>query len=112
MCHNGEKVYFDWMNPIRRVDLLKTGKLSLDTIGLTAITAAFQMGCTEIHLIGIDFCPSPDGHIYFYNGNTAHQYFRPGKEQEMVSFINRAIESMKGRGVKFFNHSPYSKVQV
>jgi len=112
MCHNGKRVWFDWQKRLQRVDLFKTGKLSLNTISLTAITAAFQMGCTEIHLIGIDFCPHPDGGIYFYNNGKQTQYFKPNKHHAMLSRINRAIEQMKGVGVKFFNHSSYSLVEV
>ena len=112
MCHNGKRILFDWMKRLNKVDLFKTGKLSLTTIGLTAITAAFQMGCSEIHLIGIDFCPHPSGGIYFYDNGRSTQYFRPDRQKTMLSNINRAIESMKGCGVKFINHSSYSMVEV
>lgn len=112
MCHDGKRVWFDWMRKLHKVDLFKTGKLSLNTISMTAITAAFQMGCTEIHLIGIDFCPHPDGGIYFYNNSRTKQYFKPRVEDSKLHIINRAIQQMKDIGVKFFNHSPYSKVKV
>jgi len=112
MCHAGKRIWFDWNRRANKVDMFKTGCLSINTIGLTAITAAFQMGCSEIHLIGIDFSPSPDGYIYFYNKNKSGHYFRERKEPQMLSTMNRAINDMKSCGVKFYNHSPYSKVEV
>lgn len=112
MCHRGDKIPFNWNRHISKVDLFKSGKLTLNTIGLTAITAAFQMGCTEIHLIGIDFCPSPEGRIYFYNNAKSDRYFRPRYANRKLDMIQRAIDSMKDCGIKFFNHSPYSMVKV
>lgn len=115
---NARDISFRYRNPSTGVDVEKTGALSMvGTVALTALTAAYQLGASEIHLIGIDLKATPERH--HFNGCSSH--YIPGgthvieKVHELGATI-RAFENAtklyQAEGVKVVNLSKNSLLEV
>jgi len=62
----GRDIRYEYMTPSGKVDIDKTGRLSMRGTGaLPAVTSAFQMGASEIYIIGVDLRCAPDGQVYY-----------------------------------------------
>jgi hypothetical protein len=107
-----ERVRFQWSKPQHKLQPYGTGQLAFSTIGLTAISAAFQMGCSEIHLAGIDLCSDEEGHMYFYNRGRVGKYFNKKQHDRHVPCMQAAIDSIKAHGVKVVQRNKRAAVTV
>lgn len=115
---DGEKLRFFYRNPSTGIDVEKTGKLSMvGTVALTALTAAYQMGASEIHFIGIDLKATTEKH--HFTGCSSH--FVPGgthiiesvdELRATIRAFENAIKLYQAAGVKVVNLSRDSILEV
>ncbi|MEE8573963.1 MAG: hypothetical protein V3T30_01005 [Thermodesulfobacteriota bacterium] len=105
-------ISFKYMSPSSMVEIKKTGRLSMRGTGaLPAFTAAYQMGASEIYLIGIDFKPGPDGRIYYREcPKKQPRYYQlsDGESPELQATLRAfddAFKKYKDAGVKIYNLS-------
>lgn len=110
-----ERVRFLFKEPIMsHLDTERTGRLSMyGSVGLVAFSAAFQMGCDPICLIGIDF--TGHGHrLYFSDAQPREEerpaYMRPDRNELNIHAINRAISQARAAGTRVVNLSKNSRV--
>lgn len=111
------RVRFFFKEPIMsHLDTARTGRLSMyGSVGLVAFSAAFQMGCNPIYLIGVDF--TGDGNrLYFYEAESQSRLWRPYREPKVndlnVHAFNRAILRARESGTRVVNLSKISRVTV
>ena len=111
-------ISFEYTNPSMKIDIHKTGKLSKrGTVAMPAFTAAYQMGASEIYLIGIDFMPSEDGRIYFKGcRKEAPEYYQLADRndpelQATLRCFQDAFTQYSRQGVKIYklSHNPILK---
>lgn len=112
-----ERVKFFFKEPIMsHLDTARTGRLSMyGSVALVAFSAAFQMGCDPIHMIGVDFT----GHgnrLYFYESPRRAEecpaYMRADRNSLNVHALNRAISQAREAGTRVVNLSKISRVTV
>ena len=130
----GTDLSFRYYNPSAQIDVEKSGLLSMvGTVALTAMTAAYQMGASEIHLIGIDLkitserhhfkgCttlywdeenPLPPGHgLEKGLAETTHLFNEKNQLEATIRGFDRATRLYKAQGVKIINLSDDSLVEV
>lgn len=109
-----ERIGFGFHNPSTQIASEKTGNLSIvGTIAVAAMTAAYQLGAAEIHLIGIDLKTRPDQ--AHFNGCSSH-YIKGGShflehEDQVAATVRtfkRAYMAYGAKGVKIVNLSQNS----
>ena len=118
-CKNPDiDLIFTYRNPSTGIDIEKTGKLSMvGTVALTALTAAYQMGASEISLIGVDLIATEDKHHFtgcsslFLIGGT-HVIEAEDELKATVRGFDRAFDAYQEYGVKMINLSKHSILEV
>lgn len=106
---NDEKIRFSYRNPSTGVDVEKTGLLSMvGTVAVTALTAAYQLGASEIHLIGVDL--RTDGDKHHFDGCTSfwgksHFVENIDELRATVRTFEKIFEAYRAEGVKVVNLS-------
>ena len=130
---------FRYYNPSTQIDPEKSGLLSMvGTVALTAMTAAYQLGASDIYLIGIDCKATPERHhfkgcsseywtdehpvpqVQSYRGveipeNMLAKCHFIQKEDELRATIrsfDRAIKLYREQGIKIINLSKDSILEV
>ena len=105
-------ISFEYTSPSAHIDIHKTGKLSKrGTVAMPALTAAYQMGASEIYIVGVDFMPSPDGQIYFKGcSKEAPEYYQLADRddpelQATLRCFQDAFIQYKTQGVKVYSLS-------
>jgi len=133
-----EKINLQYRSPSVGVDVERSGLVSLrGTVATTMLTVAYNLGASEIHLVGIDLKTWGDQHhmkgckAYFFSDDhppdmddqAVVKGIKEGvqleshiiqKECELaatVNFFERAFETYRARGVKFYNLSRDSKLR-
>ena len=120
-CHMEGKeggIHFSYHNPSTRVDLEKNGELSIvGTVAFTAMSAAYQLGASEINLIGID-CKLRHGQSHFEGCSSVlvpggtHFIEKSFELEGTIRSFERAISEYQTQGIKVFNLSKDSLICV
>ena len=122
-CIGDVDLIYKYRNPSTGIDTKKTGKLSMvGTVVLTALTAAYQMGASEIYLIGVDLkatldkhhfegCTSEYGFSVEFNKNT-HVIEAEDELKGTVRSFYRAYNAYREQGVKVINLSDDSILEA
>lgn len=132
----GLDLVFKYFSPSSQIDPEKSGLLSMvGTVALIALTAAYQLGASDIYLIGIDLKVSPGRHhfkgcssVYFDednprkpewintpmrpDGKTGHIIAHKDQLRACIRGFERAIKLYWECGVKTINLSNDSLVEV
>ena len=108
-------ISFEYTSPSAHIDIHKTGKLSKrGTVAMPAFTTAYQMGASEIYIIGVDFMSSENGEIYFKEcSKKAPERYQLADRQDpelqaTIRCFQDGITQYKTQGVKTISLSKHS----
>lgn len=109
-------IRFEYFNPSTRIDLEKKGYLSMvGSVAFAAMTAAYQLGASEIHLIGIDLKVKPD-RTHFRGCSSlwgaTHVIEKVEELKGTLRSFERGISELQAKGVKVVNLSKDSLLRV
>ena len=111
-------IRFAYHNPSTQIDLEKTGHLSIiGTVAFTAMTAAYQLGASEINLIGVDL-KTKDGQNHFsgcssfYAAHGTHFIEKVDELRATIYSMEKAICQYQAHGVRVNNLSKDSLLRV
>jgi hypothetical protein len=130
----GLDLVFKYFNPSSQIDPEKSGLLSMvGTVALIALTAAYQLGASDIYLIGVDCKVSPSQHhfkgcssVYWDKDNPypmdaprpdgflmeSHFIQKIDELRATIRGFERAIKLYWEHGVKTINLSNDSLIEV
>ncbi len=107
----GIDAVYSFNNPSSAIAPKKTGLVSMvGTVSLAALTVAYQMGASEIFLIGVDLKATEENHHFdgcsslFASGGT-HVIECEDELKATVRGFDRAFEAYRGQGVNVVNLS-------
>lgn len=118
-CVGDVDLIYKYRNPSTGIDAEKTGRLSMyGTVAVTAMTAAYQMGASEIYLIGIDLKATLGRHHFkgctsiFEDGLKSHVIQAEDELKATVRTFYRAYNAYREQGVKVINLSDDSLLEA
>ena len=113
-----EAVAFDYCTPSTQIATEKNGRLSMTTsVAIPATTAAYQLGASEIYLIGIDLNLGSSGQIYCDAiGQESHEEYSLADPNHfefdaVIRSFRRIAETYRNVGVDVYNLSQISRLE-